>query len=132
MVLSESLVFFSGELVLLGCGWVDVCVCGGGVLTSVGHHDFLYWSILALWGRVGKAGKKTCPPHSQQAEAALDYSVSKHPERKRKKLFRLQNVSGHLKLDRTAISEGQRQKYYRWKHTNQDMSEFSQTHTKNY
>lgn len=54
----------------------------GEGLTSIGYHDFLDGSILALWGRVSKAGEKTHPPHSQQAEAALDCSVSQHPKRK--------------------------------------------------
>lgn len=74
MVLSELRVFFSGELLRLGRGWA---------LTSIGHHDFLDWSILALRGGVGKAGEKTRPPHSQQAEAASDHSVTQHPKRKR-------------------------------------------------
>lgn len=69
MVPSKVLVFFRGELVLLGRGWC---------LTSIGHHDFLDWTILALRGRVGEAGENARPPHSQQAEAASDYSVLKH------------------------------------------------------
>lgn len=55
----------------------------GGLLTSISHHDFLDWSILALWGRMGKAGEKTHPPHSQEAETTTDYSVPHHPEGKK-------------------------------------------------
>lgn len=82
MVLFELLVSFTGELAWLGRGWG---------LTSIGHHYFLDWSILAR--RVGEAGEKTRPPHSRQAEAASGRNVPQHPRRKRKKTFNVHKVS---------------------------------------
>lgn len=82
MVLFELLVSFTGELAWLGRGWG---------LTSIGHHYFLDWSILAR--RVGEAGEKTRPPHSRQAEAASGRNVPQHPRRKRKKTFNMHKVS---------------------------------------
>lgn len=101
MVLPELLVFFSGELVLLGHGWA---------LTSIGHHDFLDWSIFSLRGRVSEAGEDARPPHSQQAEAASDCNVPHHPKGKRKKMFNIHNVSIHSP-NLTAISEGKSETY---------------------
>lgn len=67
-----------GELIQLRLGWMD-----GWGLTSIGHHDFLDWSILALAGSVGEAREGAGPLHGQQAEAASDHSVAQHPERNR-------------------------------------------------
>lgn len=55
----------------------------GGVLTSVGHHDLLDGSILAL-GR-GVSVAETGPPHGQQAQAAAYRHVPEHPGEKEKK-----------------------------------------------
>ncbi len=77
--------------------------CGRG-LTSVGHHDFLDWSILALRGRVGVAGENARPPHGQQADAASDHSVPQHPKKRKNKINKHFCVLTHLR----ALSEGRR------------------------
>lgn len=82
VVVSEWLVLSSGELAHIAKG-----------LTSISNHDFLDWSKLALWGRVGQAGEKTGPPHSQQAEAASDYSVPEHSEKESISLTRKKIVN---------------------------------------